>query len=67
MKKKSPQQIVINAFGGSKQNTDFFRSMSLDAYKGFVTAIVLRDNPSAGLSASEWFDIVGMELLAGNL
>ena len=58
MKKLTPEQIAIEAFGDSKLNHPFFNKISEEAYIGYVTAMLLRDNPKSGLSANDWYNVV---------
>ena len=57
-KQKTPEQIAEESFGGSKASHPFFSTISDDAYTGYCTAILMRDNPRSGLDAKAWFNVV---------
>ncbi len=56
--KQTPEQIAVDSFGGSKEAHPFFSTITNEAYIGYCTAMLLRENPKSGLSAKEWFQIV---------
>lgn len=55
---KAPEVIAEESFGGSKASHPFFSVISDDAYIGYCTAILVRDNPNSGLNSQEWFNVV---------
>ena len=57
MKKKVPKDILLEMWEGSRETNSFFKSISKDAFIGYITGLTMRDNPSSGLSASEWFSL----------
>lgn len=67
MAKKTPDEIAIDSFGGSKEVHPFFCTISNEAYKGYCTAMLLIENPKANLSAREWFSVVSNLVDSGKL
>ena len=49
-KKKSTEDLVLESFGGNRKETELFRMMTDDEFIGYVTGIVLLQNPSSGAS-----------------
>ena len=52
------EQTVIEAMGGSKEAAPFFRSLTTEEWIAWGTALLMRDNPSSGLSPTEWITLV---------
>ena len=57
-KNQTIDDVVIDAFEGSKERNAFFKSLPNDAYKGYVTAMVYRDNSNMDISVSTLYKIV---------
>lgn len=58
MARKWSEQELVESYAGTWRATAFYKSLSDDAYVGFVTASALRDYPRSGLNALEMYALV---------
>lgn len=58
MKVKTIQEIIEESFEDSRKATPFFRSLSDDAFYGYVTAMVKLQNSSLELDTFRIYDEV---------
>lgn len=55
---KTPEQIIIDGYEGSRQHNKTFKSWPVDTFIGYVTGMIHLQNLNVCLSASEWEALV---------
>lgn len=58
MKNKTPEEIILESWEGTRNSTDFFKSLSDEAYFGYVTGMTIAQNHKIGIRPIEVFNIV---------
>jgi hypothetical protein len=57
-KEKTPEQIILDRWGGVRNESDFFKSLSDDAYAGYLTGMTVSGHSNISLSVSEIYQLV---------
>jgi hypothetical protein len=57
-KYKLTAETIAEDYGEVKNTNPFFKTISDDAFMGYITAALLRDNPNSRMNVFEIFELV---------
>jgi hypothetical protein len=65
--KKTPEQIVIDSWIGTRYEHSMFKNKSDDFFIGWAAAMLQRDNLNSELSSEQWVELITNLLSVGKL
>ena len=67
MKKRTPEQIVLDGFEGSRQNSPLLKRWSDDTFIGYATAMTVMHNLEEVVTTHEWEVLIRKMLKEGKI
>ncbi len=67
MGKKTPEQIIIDSFFGSRLQNPTFKKWPDDTFIGYATGITIIDNLGVNMNADKWEKLIRKMLKEGKI